>query len=137
MGAISFLLYANDAQIDIEFTKAFNQMKSRGPDDTTYITDSTYSVSKVKSNMDQIRLHLTRQEISEYQQFSVLYGFHRLSINDTSMNASQPFEDPIINKISTYPDLRNRPKRKLLCNGEIYNYNEIINKEMKFTAFFY
>lgn len=129
MGAISFLLYANDAQIDIEFTKAFNQMKSRGPDDTTYITDSTYSVSKVKSNMDQIRLHLTRQEISEYQQFSVLYGFHRLSINDTSMNASQPFEDPIQHKIVQYPQLRTRVTRRLLCNGEIYNYQNIIDTE--------
>jgi hypothetical protein len=24
-----------------------------------------------------------------------------------------------------YPDLRSRPKRRLVCNGEIYNYNEI------------
>jgi asparagine synthase (glutamine-hydrolysing) len=55
-----------------------------------------------------------------------MYGYHRLSINDISFNASQPFEDPITFNILKYPEIRNRCKRRLLCNGEIYNYTELL-----------
>ena len=40
-------------------------------------------------------------------------GFHRLSINGLSSDSNQPF---IINNIL------------LICNGEIYNFKELINK---------
>jgi len=44
-------------------------------------------------------------------------GFHRLSIMDTSFNGDQPF---FIEK--------NNRKLILLCNGEIYNFKELIKK---------
>lgn len=43
----------------------------------------------------------------------LVFGFHRLSINDTSFKANQPFFHP------TKPYC-------LICNGEIYNYKELV-----------
>jgi asparagine synthase (glutamine-hydrolysing) len=80
-------------------------------------------------NQEQVKLQLTKQEISDYKQYTIIHGYHRLSVNDESMNGSQPFEDPIIHKIKTYPELRTRPKRRLLCNGEIYNYQSLKEQE--------
>lgn len=128
MGAIQFIIYNTyNGNININFTKSFMQMKNRGPDDTYYKNENSIIMNKL--NEELFYRNLTKGELRSYQPLSYITGFHRMSTSDTSYDASQPFEDPIINKISTYPDLRNRPKRKLLCNGEIYNYNEIINKE--------
>jgi asparagine synthase (glutamine-hydrolysing) len=52
-----------------------------------------------------------------------------MSVNDTSMDGSQPFEHPIPHKIKAYPELRTMPKRKLMCAGEIYNYKQLIEQE--------
>jgi asparagine synthase (glutamine-hydrolysing) len=41
----------------------------------------------------------------------------------------QPFEDPIMHKMLKYPDLKLRPSRKLVCNGEIYNHLAIKEEE--------
>tara|TARA_B100001094_G_scaffold207501_1_gene201368 strand:+ start:907 stop:2700 length:1794 start_codon:yes stop_codon:yes gene_type:complete len=46
-----------------------------------------------------------------------LFGFHRLSIMDTSVSGNQPFVIEYGNK-----------KVLLLCNGEIYNYKELKTK---------
>ena len=79
--------------------------------------------------LTQIELNLSRKDIAEYKQYHFVLGFHRLSINDLSANASQPFIDPISNKLIKYPILRNRPQRHLICNGEVYNYQEL--KELR------
>ena len=71
---------------------------------------------------------MSKREISEYRPFTFQYGYHRSSINDMSLDGSQPFEDPISHKLLKYPELRSRPKRKLLCNGEIYNYTDLLTK---------
>lgn len=129
MGAISLILYSTKTPpINIEFTKSFLNMKNRGPDNTSYLTASTVNINRM--NEDQVRMQLTRKEIAEYKQYTVLHGYHRLCVNDISANGTQPFEDPIVHKIRTYPDLRTRPKRRLLCNGEIYNFQDIKQKEL-------
>ena len=48
---------------------------------------------------------------------NLLLGFHRLSIMDTSMAGNQPFVVEI-----------NNQKVILICNGEIYNYQELQQK---------
>lgn len=57
----------------------------------------------------------------DYSRFDTIgplqFGFHRLSIVDTSFFANQPFKRE--------DDLRTV---YLLCNGEIYNYRELIEK---------
>lgn len=125
MGAISFLFYnMSNPPIDIDFLKHFVKMKNRGENDTQVITETSPSITSV--NTAQVSNYLSRREIYEYRPFTFEYGFHRLSINDISLDGSQPFQDPISHKLIKYPELRNRPRRKLLCNGEIYNYNELV-----------
>lgn len=128
MGAISFLIYdSNSLTINSDFTNAFIKMKHRGPDNTSYVSESTPTFNAI--NKQQVVMTLSKREISEYRPINFLYGYHRLAINDMTSDGSQPFEDPIIHKISKYPDIRYRPKRRLICNGEIYNYNELIKSE--------
>ena len=74
---------------DEEYTKyvAYSEkIKHRGPDNTKY----------AKLNHEKL-----------------LFGFHRLSINDVSTAGNQPLV------------LDN--KYFLICNGEIYNHNELIS----------
>ena len=125
MGGIYFCVYnSTNPPINIEFTKAFMKTKSRGLDDTQVVSESTPVINQM--NSFQITSILSKREISEYKPFTFSYGFHRMSVNDLSIDASQPFDDPIMHKIQVYPELRNRPKRKLMCTGEIYNYNKLI-----------
>jgi asparagine synthase (glutamine-hydrolysing) len=80
-------------------------------------------------NLDQVKMFLSKREIQEYTPYTFISGYHRMSINDTSKDGSQPFEDPIVHQIRKYPELRTRPKRTLMCNGEIYNAKEIKEQE--------
>lgn len=124
MGAISLIFYnMKNPPINIDFSRSFLRMRNRGEDDTQIGSDSTPTLSTF--NLNQISSHLSRREISEYRPITFQYGYHRLSINDASLDGSQPFEDPIRHKMLRYPELRSRPKRKLLCNGEIFNYHEL------------
>jgi asparagine synthase (glutamine-hydrolysing) len=128
MGAILFSLYnMSKPPINIEYIKSFMKMKNRGEDDTQLFIENTPSINNV--NTQQIGSILSKRELKEYKTITYNYGYHRMSINDTSEDGSQPFEDPILHKISSYPELRSRPKRKLLCNGEIYNYANLVESE--------
>lgn len=132
MGAISFILYnTKTPPINMEFTNSFLNMKNRGPDDTTYKVENTVNIENATIN-GNIKKYLSRMEIANYKQYTVMYGYHRLSVNDNTKNGEQPFEDPIEHKMNEYIELRSRPKRKLLCNGEIYNYKEL-KESLQFT----
>lgn len=125
MGAISFILYnMTKPPINIDFSKCFVKMKRRGEDDTQVIIETSPNITNL--NISQISNYLSKRQISEYRPLTFQYGYHRLSINDISLDGSQPFEDPISHKLLKYPELRSRPKRKLLCNGEIYNYKDLV-----------
>lgn len=127
MGAIFFWFHNfTNPPTDISFTNSFMNMKSRGQDDTQLIYDQGPIISHMNEN--QIKAVLSRRELSEYKTLYFTYGFHRMNVNDLSIDGSQPFEDPIVCKISQYPELRYRPKRRLLCNGEIYNYHDLLAK---------
>lgn len=127
MGAIYFCIYnSTNPPIDLSFIKCFMNMKTRGPDDTKFINDQGPLKNHVTEN--QMKMALSRRELAEYKPLAFLYGFHRMNINDLTQDGSQPFEDPIIWKTSQYPELRMRPKRRLLCNGEIYNYAKLVDK---------
>jgi asparagine synthase (glutamine-hydrolysing) len=133
MGGFEFIIHTNDTTLNIDFINAFMRMKHRGPDDSNYVTLSSDNLNKLSNVQQQsVQLSLSKDELRNYKQYNFIFGHHRLCINDVSYNASQPFEDPIINKMVEYPDLRHRPDRKLLCNGEIYNYHKLV-EENKFT----
>jgi len=126
MGAISLVFYnMKNPPVNIDLSKAFLRMKTRGEDDTQIGVESTPTITTFNTN--QISNYLSRREIAEYRPITFHYGYHRLSINDTSLDGSQPFDDPIAHKLIKYSELRLRLKRKLLCNGEIYNYNDLVN----------
>jgi asparagine synthase (glutamine-hydrolysing) len=129
MGALIFMFYkGSKTPISIQFTKSFLNMQKRGPDDTSYVVESSVPFSRL--NMDQVRTTLSKREIAEYSPYTFIFGYHRLCINDKTLDGSQPFEDPILHQIKKYPELRNRPKRMLLCNGEIYNYKDLKAENM-------
>lgn len=136
MGAIELILY-NDFNISVDFIKAFNNMKSRGTTETTVNTYSTNNISNLNTReLNQVYSNLTKNEIVTYIQWNFSLYYHRLAINDTTFNASQPFTDPIRHMINKkkidgsllYPNLHLRPTRNLICNGEIYNYKNLIRQ---------
>lgn len=133
MGGVSFIIYTNDINVNIDFINAFMSLKHRGPDDSNYLKISTDNLNNLNpSQLQTVQLKLSKDELRNYKQYNFILGYHRLSINDLSFNGTQPFEDPIIHKMLEYPDIRNRPQRQLICNGEIYNYNDLLS-EYKFT----
>lgn len=128
MGALFFVVnnYEN-FPIGNDFINGFMKMKNRGRDDTNIVTESTPNITQL--NMNQVLLTLSKREIREYKPYTFTYGYHRMCINDLSYDGSQPFEDPIIHKMREYPELKTRVKRRLICNGEIYNYEDLKSKE--------
>lgn len=128
MGALTFIIYDETFQIyNIKFTEEFLKMKEKGPDYTSYTFEHSQNINKISN--DVLKMNLTRAQLADYLMHTFIYKYHRLSINDESHDGHQPFEDPILHKIKEYPILRNRPKRKLLCDGEIYNYKQLIESE--------
>ena len=75
--------------------KSFNKLSPRGPD--------YFKTINININFN-----------NNYLKYITL-GFHRLSIIDTTMRGSQPFEFIYENKIIY-----------VMCNGEIYNYKKLI-----------
>lgn len=84
---------------DINLHDSFMKIKNRGPDRSIYIDNNNYKI-----------------------------GFHRLAIMDTSIQGDQPFS-------FSYKMTDKGTGRQVLrtiyamCNGEIYNYKEIINSD--------
>lgn len=96
----------NDGVIKQEVTpqmlyESFQKIKPRGPDRSTF------------------------QEISEYYQ-TIYFGFQRLAIMGTDTNGDQPFTL----EVKKYVDENLIEHRSIyvICNGEIYNHLELMDK---------
>ena len=127
MGAFTFIVYSgNQTPYNIKFVKSISQMKARGPDMSNTIVDISPNLSHL--NKEMVKKTLSRNELYNYKQQTYIYVYHRNAINDPSYDGVQPFEDPIQHMTSKYIDLNKRPKRLLMCNGEIYNYLELITE---------
>lgn len=124
MGGLFFAVYATSKHTGIgkDFVDAFMNIKSRGTGSTEFITETSSDARRFKNQM-------SKNDYINHNRYTFMYGYHRSVINDTTHNASQPFIDPAQYKFATYPELRTRPQRKLMCNGEIYNYQDIITTE--------
>jgi asparagine synthase (glutamine-hydrolysing) len=137
MGGIEFLIYCKQ-NIGIDFIKGFMKIKHRGQDDSNYFSESTVDINSLsQQQMSQVQYILSRAEITQYIQYNFIYAYHRSAITDITYNATQPFNDPILNminldnadrmkNINEFKNIANRPNRKLMCNGEIYNYSDLI-----------
>lgn len=73
---------------DIKYKDAFNRIKGRGPDKSSYDINTNFII-----------------------------GFHRLAIMDKSEKGDQPFKYISENR-----------KVYVICNGEIYNFRQLIDK---------
>lgn len=125
MGGIELIIY-NNLNLNIDFSRSFMNMNHRGIDDTAFINLLTNDLINLNNNaLSIINSNLSKHELATYTQYKFMLGYHRTIINDNTFDASQPFIDPIPYKITMKN--RNRPKRHLICNGEIYNYNELLN----------
>lgn len=122
MGCLYLLIHKKGANIDLNFTSSFMNVKSRGADHTSLHVEHTIDIYTLGPQMNTL---LTRDQIASYEQYTFTYGFHRMAINDLSTNAIQPFEDPIPSHVRNNQHLRSRPSRKLMCTGEIYNYQQL------------
>ncbi len=119
MGGLFFALHTvQDHYINLEFPKSFMKMKCRGSGPTDFFIDTSPDVSKYKHM-------LSKHDFYTHNRYNYMYGYHQSVITDTSFNSSQPFVDPAPHKLAKYPELKGRPIRKLVCNGEVYNHVEL------------
>ena len=126
MGGITFIIYTDNhnQNIGMDFLKSFMKIKHRGGYNSTFESESSVDLTAASTNIvlsQRISSILSKSQLASYIQHSFVYGYHRMAITDKSHDAMQPFNDPIIHKMSKFPELRNRPTRKMLCDGSIYN----------------
>jgi asparagine synthase (glutamine-hydrolysing) len=128
MGGLFFCILNDPSLINVSLTKSFMKLQSRGQGYSQYFIDHTLDLDLPENKMYKSRLN--KSDSLSYKKLYFVYGFHRSILNDTSLNGAQPFQDPIPHVIHLYPELRKRPLRKLLCNGEIYNYQSLISENL-------
>jgi asparagine synthase (glutamine-hydrolysing) len=108
MGALWLLIFSNSTSEPITklFIDKFMSTSSRGPDYSEILTKSTIDIHKNSSIQTQARNLLGKHKYIKYSRQHFMHGYHRLAVNDNTLDASQPFSNGITN---------------LMCNGEIYN----------------
>lgn len=113
MGALWLLIYNNNTSEPITklFIDKFMKTSKRGPTYTEIVTKSSIDIHKNTSIQSQAKNTLSKHNYIKYKRQHMLHGYHRLSINDSTLDASQPFSNTTTN---------------LMCNGEIYNYTDLI-----------
>lgn len=123
MGGIWFCIYDtkySNVKFDTDFIRSFSNLQHRGRDNSQLIFEQTIPLDSV--NKDILKRTLKRSEIATFGQFTFVYGYHRLSINDPSYDGHQPFQ--LIDKTA-----RGLTRKKTsMCNGEIYNWKELKSK---------
>lgn len=125
MGGLSFIIYNSKYKLtNKDFTTAFINSQHRGQIKTYINMVSSFPEGKI--NNKNIKLRLSRSEIENYVQYNFIYGYHSNPMTDESFDAVQPFVDPIMHKLLEYPELKKRQPRLLMCNGTIYNYNDLM-----------
>jgi asparagine synthase (glutamine-hydrolysing) len=114
MGALWLLIFSNSTTEPITklFIDKFMNTSNRGPDYSVILTKSTVDIHKNSSIQTQARNLLGKHKYIKYSRQHFMHGYHRLAVNDNSLDASQPFSNNISN---------------LMCNGEIYNYASLIS----------
>ena len=124
MGALELIIYDksnNINPIDINTIRSFMDLSYRGPDSSTIGYAETPSRSGAQAT--KMRKVLTKRQLAAYRQYQYIWGYHRLCINDLTENGDQPFIDPIQHRSTN----ASRDCRMLLCNGEIYNYSQLVS----------
>lgn len=134
MGGFSLIIQKTQNVPGTNYLNNFMKMKHRG-ETSNWVSETSVDITKLSArDYEIVRQTLTRHEIANHQMYTFFYGHHRSIINDSTANAQQPFEDPIISQVrnddrlkgtNSYRGLRYRVQRKLMANGEIYNYDTL------------
>lgn len=127
MGGLFFTVYSSkcvDRPTDLEITRAFTKLKHRG-DSFSHLESLQ---SKGIGSQRNIDMYMTKAARREHVQYNFILGHHRSNVSDGDYNMCQPFRDPIPSKILEFPELNKRPRRFLVCNGEVYNYPELVSQ---------
>ena len=113
MGALWLLIFSNSTSEPITklFIDKFMTTSTRGPSYSEIVTKSTTDIHKNASIQTQARNILGKHKYIKYKRQHFMHGYHRLAINDSSLDAAQPFSNNTTN---------------LMCNGEIYNYSSLV-----------
>lgn len=128
MGCIYLIIkLIGDGKINIEYTKSFMSMKKRGIDNTIMKKYETIQITRLNENL--VKNIMSKREIKEYKQMEMIVGNHRMRINDDTYDGDQPFEYPIEHLKTKYKELQTETKKVLMCDGEIYNSDEIKKQE--------
>ena len=123
-GIFAFIkLLKNDAFTDHQkntMLNTFMMIKHRGPDNTKYefldnSTNHYNSLAKYDCSVNYYNKIITKNKYHNGKTFEIFMGFHRLAINDLSETGNQPFKS-------------SNGEITLICNGEIYNYKDLIRK---------
>jgi asparagine synthase (glutamine-hydrolysing) len=120
MGGLEVVVYPESNPLNLSIIRSFMIQDHRGPDDSNFFCVSNESLST------NSKYYLTKNQIQTYIRHNYLFMHKKLNINDSSFNSSQPFENPLQSKLLEYPDLKKRPSRYLIANGEIYNYKQLV-----------
>lgn len=118
MGGIFFCVYSNEGRfpLDSKVVEAFSNLKHRGKDYSEMITSTTPLLSA--HHIHTLKKTMSRSQLKQAsKRYTFIQGFHRLAVNDTSYQGSQPFELEVDKRII-----------RLMCNGEIYNHKELVAK---------
>jgi asparagine synthase (glutamine-hydrolysing) len=134
-GIFAFIKNSKIYTDDITYLlKEFYKIQHRGPDNSNWVirpvlensdtlleSDLT-KFSDISLNKDVLNnsmmadykiINKNKYHNIETNSINIFMGFHRLSINDLSQNGDQPFVSDNIT---------------LICNGEIYNYKELVKE---------
>jgi asparagine synthase (glutamine-hydrolysing) len=98
----------------IKLFEAFNKVRERGPDRSEFKI-----INKLNDTNDVLKAYL---------------GFHRLAIMDKSTYGDQPFTKEIVTKKNDQKTIENNDQSTntsiyCMCNGEIYNYKELVKND--------
>ena len=129
--ALFFVMFNDATNITSEFTQSFLRSSSRSGDnckDSCFDIVNTHDIhNNTNHTLGMIIKSLTRRQIAEYIPITFIYGNHRLAINDTSADGMQPFEYPWVFSQKQQMSIIANGTNKLLGNGEIYNYTDLVN----------
>jgi asparagine synthase (glutamine-hydrolysing) len=90
----------------------FSNITHRGPDNSVFVND-TSMISTTSSNYTTLTTATATDQPMSNLPYHMFWGFHRLAINGQTPESNQPFF------------IKNC---RLICNGEIYNFRDLIKE---------
>lgn len=119
MGGIWFCVYTEtyNGSITSELVSAFSKLDHRGKENSSFFIETTNRLDNIPYDY-YLRFYKKSDLKRHGTRITCINGYHGMNLLDKSEDAIQPFE---IHESAT-------KVTRLFCNGEIYNYNDIITQ---------